>query len=127
MAMPLFEGGRINYLRDSKMAESYGIEESRWQLQSDLDRNLQKAKAEVLGLRSQRDIAEAGVAEAEKVAKLTYNSYKSGKTSYLEVQSMNLKALEWKVQLATIKTQLLMQLSAIENLTGNKTMANRGD
>lgn len=117
LALPLFEGGRTRALADESRAQAQSLEHQRRQLQRDLDRDWDKVMARLDSLERQRAVAHEGAAEAEKIAELMFLSYKAGRTRYLEVQSANLRALEWNVNRALVETQLLIQLAVQASLS----------
>jgi len=56
-------------------------------------------------------------AEAEELAGLVYESYKAGRSTFIEVQSANLRELEAKVQSAKTDVQILIQLAVLSSLS----------
>jgi len=105
---PLFESGRV--VKDTKeqqhLAES--AKKQRNQSAMDLERDWEKAHDQLRGLLAQKPINEKSIVETEELSRLTYDSYKVGRSSYLEVQTVNLQALEAKVISATNDAQILI-------------------
>lgn len=117
LSIPLFEAGKASNLSKQAEYEAMAIEEQKNQLNNEMQKEYSKALAKINNLNTQIEIAKIGASDSEKISLLTYNAYKSGTKSFLEVQSRNYETLEWKVQLAVIKTQILMQIALKKNLT----------
>jgi outer membrane protein TolC len=115
-SLPLFEG-RQTARAVSEQKHLAGAAESRRELASEeLKRDWDTARDALGSLRAQQAVDERSVVETEELTRLVYLSYKGGRSTYLEVQSANLRALEAKVQAARTRAQVLIQLSALANL-----------
>jgi len=112
----------VHYQTQARENETQSLKEQKNELENSMFKDLKKANNQIINLKKQLKIAEEGVTEAEKISRMTYDTYKSGKANFLDVQSMNLKELEWKVNLAILKVQLLIQLSIVENLTSQNLL-----
>lgn len=118
--LPLFEAGKITHDVAEKNAQADANERRRDQIQSDIMRDWQKSSDQLKGFIAQREINKKSVFETEELAKLTYTSYKNGRSSLLEVQSTNLRALEAKVQTVRTEVQILMQFAIMASLSGEE-------
>ncbi len=92
----------------------------REQLNEDIKRDFSKAKINLESLTEQKMLAEKDVLQSEKVAKLYYNAYKAGKVDILEVQNSNVAALESKVSLTRIISQMLHEITTLKSLSGQE-------
>jgi outer membrane protein TolC len=81
-----------------------------------LERDWDKAAVQLAALRDQEELDRRTVAEAEELARMVYSSYKAGRSTFLEVQTYSLTALEAKVQAAQTRAQILIQLSTLAEL-----------
>ncbi|OFZ01920.1 MAG: hypothetical protein A2Z97_01840 [Bdellovibrionales bacterium GWB1_52_6] len=120
LSLPLFELSRTRAEAAEKSALAQATEFRRIQAQVDLARDVVKAKDLLESLREQKDILTTTTQETAELAALVYESYKAGRSGYLEVQSANLRALDARVQAARNEVQILMQLALLENLTDEK-------
>lgn len=91
---------------------------SRAQLEKDMRRDRDKAADQLSGLIAQQEINRQYVMQAEELARLVYSSYIAGRSTFLEVQTANTRALEAKIQSLRTDIQVLMQLAVLENLSG---------
>lgn len=117
LSMPLYEGGRSSNEAAEKQNLSIASENRREQARSDIVRDWQKANDQLKGLKDKAEIYGSSVNESVERAKLVYSSYRVGRSSFLEVQSANLQALEIKVQSTTNDVQILIQLAYLASIT----------
>jgi len=80
-------------------------------------RDWQKSKDQLSGLKVQKGIQQESILEMDEIAKMVYDSYKAGRTNYLEVQSANFRALETKVQAVVTDIKILMQCALLDYLS----------
>lgn len=116
-SLPLFEAGRTS--RDAAQLDSQA-RAGDWRkeaVKQDLMRDWLKAKDQLLGLRSQKEIVEQAVAESKELARLIYDSYKGGQSTFIEVEAANLRELETRTQSAKTDSHILMQLAVLESLS----------
>jgi outer membrane protein TolC len=113
----LFEFGRVKHdvAEQEKIAEA--TRQRKEQTMEDLERDWQKAHDQWLGLLAQQAIFSQSISETEKLQKLTYESYRAGSSTFLEVQSANLRVLEINVASAQNDAQLLIQLAILDSLS----------
>ncbi|MBF0311971.1 MAG: TolC family protein [Oligoflexia bacterium] len=116
VSMPLWDGGKRSNLLES----TYALERSFAAKKENLTRELQdtsrKMQQLLLQLQEQAQVAKEGTKDAKRLATLTYQSYLNGKTNYLQVQSANLKVLEWKTQEDSLLYARSMALAQLEFL-----------
>ena len=116
-SLPLFENGRTRRQTAELEAQAAAGDWRREGARRDMVRDWLKAKDQLAGLKAQREINRQAASEALELSRLTYESYKAGRATYLEVQSANLRELEARVQCARTDTQLVMQLSVLASLS----------
>ena len=112
-SMNLWDGNKTKNLYLQKQKELNSTDEQQKNFDTEINRDYTKACNTLSFLKSEQKIAEQGVEEMEKFAKLVYGSYQAGQVGYLDVENANLKVLEWKVQLATIKAKIATQLAIL--------------
>ncbi len=117
LSMPLYEGGRSSSEAAEKQNLAIASDNRREQARIDIFRDWQKAKDQINSLRDQREIHDVSVRESVERAKLVYGSYRAGRSSFLEVQSANLHALEAKVQATTNDVHILIQLAYLASIS----------
>ncbi|MCX5794852.1 MAG: TolC family protein [Elusimicrobia bacterium] len=116
-SLPLFENGRTRRQAAELEAQARDGDWRREAARRDLARDWLKAKDQLAGLKAQREINRQAASEAHELSRLTYESYKAGRATYIEVQSANLRELEARVQCARTDTQLVMQLAILASLS----------
>ena len=117
LTMPLFEKGRSTSEASEKKNLAIARENSREQEKIEIVRDWQKSKDQLKGMQDKVDIYKQAVTESEEQAKLVYSSYRFGRSSFLEVQSSNLHALEVKLQSTTNDVQTLIQLAYLASIS----------
>jgi outer membrane protein len=117
LTMPLFEGGKSSNESAEKENLARSFESRQNQARIDIIRDWNKAKDQLNGLRDKSGIYKNSVSESLEHAKLIYSSYRAGKTSFLEVQTANLHALETMVQSTTNDVQMLIQLAYLASIS----------
>ncbi len=116
-SMPLWDWGRtINQSAEAR-DQSLTYEKQRDQSLTDLGRNWDMAQDQLQGLLDQQKLNNQYVSEAEQLAKLVYQSYQSGRSSFLDVQSANLREMEAKVQSVRTDIQVLIQMATLSALS----------
>ena len=86
-------------------------------LATDLQRDWLKSHDRLKSLKDEKALGEQSVRDTEAYYKLVYGSYQNGSSTYLEVQSAELGALQAKVRLATTETQMLIELATLSSLS----------
>ena len=116
-SLPIFENGRTRRQAAELEAQAQAGDWRREAARRDLVRDWLKGKDQLTGLKAQRVINRQAASEARELSLLIYESYKTGRATYLEVQSANLRELEARVQCARTDTQLVMQLAILASLS----------
>jgi len=117
-SVPLFEARSSARLSDQQERLARAAERRRDLAAEQLSRDWDKAKAALAALRGQESLDAAAVAESEELARLVYLAYKAGRSSYLDVQTYDVAALQAKVNAAQTRAQILIQLAALAELAG---------
>lgn len=117
LSMPLFDYGKTRGEAEELRQRSQAAERLRDAAAEELDRDRRKAQDQLLGLEERLRLNREAVLEAAELSKLTYDSYKAGDRTFLEVQSANLRELEATVEAARTETELLIQLAVLDHLT----------
>lgn len=117
LSMPLYDGRRSSSEAAEKQNLAMASDSRREQARIDIYRDWQKAKDQLKGLHDKREILDDSVRESVERAKLVYGSYRAGRSSFLEVQSANLHALEAKAQVTTNDVQILIQLAYLASIS----------
>ena len=117
LSFPLFEFSRTRAEAAEKNLLAQAAEFRKAQAESNLLRDYSKAKELLNSLRDQREILAITQQETTELSGLVYESYKAGRSGYLDVQSANLRALDARVQTARNEVQILVQLAILESLT----------
>ena len=120
LSLPLFEGWRVTEEIGHQRMQARAFDERRSQAVIDLDRESRQAEDQLAGLRAQQEVNRAAVSETAELARLVYESYQSGRSTFLEVQTANLRALEAKMQAARTDAQTLAQLAVLRSLSSEE-------
>ena len=115
-SVPLFEGRQTARLVESSKHAASAADRRRDLVVEQLARDWDKARSALAALRDQADLDATAVVEAEELARLVYLSYQGGRSTYLEVQTYELTALQAKVNAAQTRAQILIQLAALAQL-----------
>lgn len=103
LTMPLWDGGKRSGQGGSFDETQRALSLQKKHMEDEFENNLNRLNNMIFQLKDEIKVAEEGGKEAEALAKLTYQSYVNGRSNYLEVQSANLKVLDWKTQTDSLK------------------------
>lgn len=103
LSMPLWDGGKRSGQGGSFDESQRALDLQAQHLENEFNDNLSRMKNIAAQLEEEIQVAQEGGKEAEALAKLSYQSYINGRSNYLEVQSANLKVLDWKTQVDSLK------------------------
>ena len=117
----LFEFGRIHYDAAEKRSLADAAEGRKRQLEIDLARDWRKTLDQIAALNDQRETHRLSIEQSEKLVDLIYQSYRAGHSSFLEVQSSNLAALNAKIAGRRNEIQILIQ-TADERCPGDQSL-----
>lgn len=116
LSFPLFDGGRISREAAEKRSLAEAAAKRQQQVSEELMRDWRKTRDQLEALYTMREISEKSVQETQELAQLMYTGYQVGRSSFLEVQSANLRALEAKVHATRTDIQILIQLATLASL-----------
>jgi outer membrane protein TolC len=108
-SMPLFDWGRTNSQVKAARDQAASYEKKRDQAVLDLTRDWRKAVDLLASLQDQQAFNRRSVEESKELVSLVYESYKNGRSSFLEVQSANFRAQQAAVLSARTDVQVLIQ------------------
>jgi len=120
-SMPLFDWGREWKQASAARAQAEAAEARKAQAQADWDRDTQKAQDQYSALKDEANLDAQAATEADDFAKLVRESYRAGRSTYLEVESADLKALQAQVSYARTSVQVLLQAAILRSLTTDET------
>jgi outer membrane protein TolC len=112
----LFEAGRVSKETDEKRRLAEASDHRKAQAHIDMVRDWNDSRDQLRVLHEQQSVNSESLRESEQIAKLTYSSYRLGRTNFLDVQSANLRALNAKIQAAKTDIQVLIQLATLSSL-----------
>ena len=115
--MPLFEGGKVSRDEWEQREQAKALAKRRDQAMTDLMRDWAKASTRLEALRVQEELDRLSVSETAELARLIYESYRSGQVRFIEVETANLRALEARVEEARTKMGILGQLAVLQSLS----------
>jgi outer membrane protein TolC len=114
---PIFSFGQVSSQAAEQEALASAAESRALAVSADLRRDWLKSKDRLKALKDQKVLDEQSVAATGSLYKLVYSAYQNGSSSFLEVQSAELKAFESKVRLASTETQMLIELAMLSSLS----------
>lgn len=115
--LPLFEGTLTPKQSSQRRSEALVADLQREQKRRDFIRDWNKIRDGLINLKRQQKINQQNVAESKKIERLTYESYRSGRVRFLDVQSANFRLLEAQVNAVEIDHQILEQTASLEYLS----------
>jgi len=120
LSMPLWEWDRTRSTVGQHRSEAVAAQFHLAQSQLDLRRDWRKGVEQIKALQEQLDVSSQAVVEAQEHAKLSYQTYRYGRISLLDVQNSNLLSLQAQVQRARIVAQILIQKVQLLSLSGKE-------
>lgn len=118
LSLPLFESGRLaDRERESRM-NAAAAAARRDEAARAAARDYAGALQDYNALAEEQGMDVDAVDDAAEAARLTYEAYKAGAGTWLEVESSNLKALQAKTTLAAANAELLLKLAVLDSLAG---------
>lgn len=114
--MPLFEAGKTRHqaAAQSDMAQAANLQKA--DLKDNLQNMFTASKNLLFSLDIQASFTKQIIKTAEQAAALTYDAYKAGSLTFLDVDNANLALLESKISLADIYIQTLNRLAVLDSL-----------
>lgn len=117
--LPLFEGGRsLDKRRESELSAAAAAER-RDEAALLAEKEYRKALDAYAALLAEQAINIDALDDADEAARLTYQAYKAGGATWLEVESSNVKALQAKTTAATANAEILIKLAVLDSLNGS--------
>lgn len=120
LSWSLFEFGRVHYETAEKRSLAEAAEGRKRQLEIDLARDLRKTHDQIAALKEQRETHRLSIEQSEKLVDLIYQSYRAGRSSFLDVQNSNLAALNAKIDGRKNEIQILIQTAVLNEISGEK-------
>lgn len=117
--LPLFEGGRLAEKRRESELNAAAAAERRSEAALAAEKDYRKALDAYGALLAEQEINIDAVDDAAEAARLSYEAYKSGGATWLEVESANLKELQARTTAAAANAEILLKLALLESLTGS--------
>jgi len=114
--VPLFEGGKTRHQAAAQADMAQATTLQRADLKDNLQNIFAASKNSLFALDIQADFTRQMIQAAQKAAALTYDAYKAGSVTFLDVDSANLALLESRISLATIYIQTLNRLAVLDSL-----------
>ncbi|MCL2485491.1 MAG: TolC family protein [Endomicrobia bacterium] len=114
--MPVYQFGKNTKLSKQGKFTAMSVENQRQGLYDDLRRLFDRSKEKVKILYTQIDLNKTIISQSKTVAEMTYKSYISGTSRFLDVQFMNLNVLEAQSNETDFYAGLLTELTILEAL-----------
>ncbi len=114
--LPLFEGGKSRKAAQANLRQAQAAKYDKDALFEDLSRLFYSSKSLLYPLSLQEKLTKNMIADSAKTAELTYQAYKAGSVTFLEVDNANLALLESRIALTDIYTERLNRLAVMDNL-----------
>lgn len=116
LKIPLFEGGKNRKQAESKRGEARAAIYQRQDLEENLKRLFYSSQSMLFSLKIEEGLTQSIIDTGVKTAQLTYDAYKAGAVTFLEVDNANLSLLESRISLADIYIERLNRLAVMDNL-----------
>lgn len=114
--LPLFEGGKNKQQARAQRQTAQAVQENRAELEKNLEALFYSSRDRLASLDVEEDLARQLVDAAQKSAALTYEAYKAGSVTFLEVDDANLSLLQSRIALSDLYIQRLNSLAVMDNL-----------
>lgn len=119
LSLPLFEKDLSREKRRENELNAEAALRRRNEAALAAGRDFDKARDAYKELLAEQAVNIEAVDDAVEAAKLAYDSYKAGGSTWLDVETANLKTLETKTTAATTNAELLMRLALMDSLSGS--------
>ena len=100
----------------SQLKTAQALQENRAELEQSLEALFYSSRDRLQSLDIEEDLARQLVEAAQKTAALTYEAYKAGSVTFLEVDDANLSLLQSRIALSDLYIQRLNSLAVMDNL-----------
>lgn len=119
--VPLFEGSKNKEQAQAQRQTALSVQEKRSEMEQSLRAMFYSAQDRLRSLDVEEDLARQLVQTAQQAAALTYEAYKAGSVTFLEVDDANLALLQSRIGLSDLYIQRLNSLAVMDNL-GRKSL-----
>ena len=119
-SLSLYEFGRISNQVSEQESLAASGELQQQQSLANLQISWQKSRDQIEEFKTEGLLDQQAVKETADLARLVYDAYRAGRSSYLEVQSADYRALGAKIQAVRTQVQTLMQLALLDSLSENE-------
>lgn len=118
LSLPLFESGRLAQKRRESELHAAAAEERRGEAALAAGRDFSKALDAYNALLAEQAINIDAIDDAGEAARLSYEAYKAGAGTWLDVETANLKALQARTTAAAANAEILQKLAVLDSLSG---------
>jgi outer membrane protein TolC len=118
LSLPLFEKDLSRQREKESELSSEAALRRRDEAALAAGRDFDKARDAYKELLAEQAVNIEAVDDAVEAAKLAYESYKAGGSTWLDVESANLKTLQAKTAAASANAEILMKLAVLDSLNG---------
>lgn len=119
LSLPLFEKGRLAAREKEALMRAEAVSERREEAARALSRDYGNALEDYKALMEEQSLNISAVDDAAEAARLSYEAYKSGAATWLEVESANLKELQARTLAASTNAEILLKLAVLDSLSGS--------
>lgn len=117
LSLPLFESGRSSEKRKEGEKNAEAALERRGETLRAARKDLEAARDAYRALLSEQALNAGEIQEAEEAARLSYEAYRTGSATWLEVESANLKVLQARTTAASANAEILLKLALMDSLS----------
>lgn len=116
MIMPLFEKSRTKKQAESQKNLSKSVMFQKQDMIENLKSIFDFSKRRLYSLKIENGLVEKMIEDSRTAVNLTYDAYKAGTVTFLEVQNANIDLLSAQTELANLKIEKLNCLAVMDNL-----------
>jgi outer membrane protein TolC len=117
VSLPLFEGGKNRHQAEAQKEMSRSKIHEKNDTRETLTALFLSAKDRLYGLQVQENLLRDMIKQTGETARLTYQAYKAGSVTFLEVDRANLELLESRLALTDVQAEQLNQLAILNSLS----------
>lgn len=116
VSVPLFEKSRTKKQAESQKSLSKSVMFQKQDVFENLKSIFDFSKRRLYSLKIENGLVEKMIEDSKTAVKLTYDAYKAGTVTFLEVQNANIDLLSAQTELANLKIEKLNCLAVMDNL-----------
>ncbi len=120
LKVPLFEAGKSKQAAAAQERQSEAAQYKQQDSEAELSSLFYSSKSLLTSLAAQEELTKKIIETCAKTAALTYEAYKAGSVTFLDVDNANLNLLEAQTALADIYAKRLNSLAVMDNLGRGK-------